>query len=128
MFEVSLDSSWPKDSPSCEAPGFPEPAGPEIRKNRKNVFDKYFLHPKNLVQQKVVWHLIEIGVRSQVSWGLAGQTNEFLNFSIFLAHFLKSLSFELHWERNVSTTIKISIILLLYVIILLLTQHSSVTC
>ena len=51
MFEVSLDSSWPKDSPSCEAPGFPEPAGPEIRKNRKNVFNKYFLHPKKLVQQ-----------------------------------------------------------------------------
>ena len=36
--EVALDSSWPKDLPSCEAPGFPEPAGPEIRKNRKNVF------------------------------------------------------------------------------------------
>ena len=45
MFEVSLDSSWPKDSPSCEAPGFPEPASPEIR---KNVFDKYFLCPKKL--------------------------------------------------------------------------------
>ena len=31
-----------------EAPGFPDPVGPEIR---KNVFNKYFLHPKNLVQQ-----------------------------------------------------------------------------
>ena len=90
MFEVSLDSSWPKDSPSCEAPGFPEPASPEIRKNR---FDKYFLHPKNLVQQKVVWHLIEIGVRSQVSWGLAGQTDKFLNFSIFFGSFFEKLEF-----------------------------------
>ena len=51
MLEVSLGSSWSKDSPRLEAPGFLEPVGPEIRKNRKNVFNKYFLHPKNLVQQ-----------------------------------------------------------------------------
>ena len=49
MIEVALDSSWYKDSPSMEAPGFPEPVGPEIPKNRKNVFDKYFLRPKNIV-------------------------------------------------------------------------------
>ena len=48
MLEVSLVSSWPKDSPRMEASGFPEPVGPEIRKNRKNVFDKYFLCPKKL--------------------------------------------------------------------------------
>ena len=48
MFEVSLDSSWPKDSPSCEAPGFPELADPEIGKNRKNVFHKHFLRSKNI--------------------------------------------------------------------------------
>ena len=47
--EVLLDSSWSMDLPSMEAPGFPGPAGPEIRKNRKNVFDKYFLCPKNIV-------------------------------------------------------------------------------
>ena len=46
MFKVSLDFSWSKDSPSCEAPGFPEPADPEIQKNRKNVFNEYFLRPK----------------------------------------------------------------------------------
>ena len=33
--EVSLDSSWPKDSPRMEASGFPEPVGPEIGKNEK---------------------------------------------------------------------------------------------
>ena len=38
MLDVSLGSSWPKDPPSCEASGFPEPVGPEIPKNRKNVF------------------------------------------------------------------------------------------
>ena len=48
MFEVSLGSSWPKDLPRMEAFGFPEPADPQIRKNRKNVFDKYFLCPKML--------------------------------------------------------------------------------
>jgi len=48
MLEVSLGSSWPKDSPRMEASGFPEPAGPEIRKNQKKVFDKYFLCPKKL--------------------------------------------------------------------------------
>ena len=45
MLEVSLVSSWPKDSPRMEASGFPEPVGPEIR---KNVFNKYFLCPKKL--------------------------------------------------------------------------------
>ena len=49
MFEVSLNSSWPKDSPRMDRSGFPEPAGPEIRKNRKNVFNLYFLHPKKIV-------------------------------------------------------------------------------
>ena len=43
--EVSLCSSWPKDSPRMEASGFPEPVCPEIR---KNVFDKYFLCSKKL--------------------------------------------------------------------------------
>ena len=78
--EVALDSSWYKDSPSMEAPGFPEPAGAEIWKNKKNVFNKYFLHPKNLVQQKVVWHLIEIGVRPQVNWGISWTNRKILEF------------------------------------------------
>ena len=43
--EVSLDSSWPKDSPWMEASGFPEPVGPEIGKKRKNIFDIHFLRP-----------------------------------------------------------------------------------
>ena len=33
MLEVSLGSSWLKDSPRMEAPGFPEPDGAEIWKN-----------------------------------------------------------------------------------------------
>ena len=53
MVEVSLGSSWPKDPPSCEASGFPEPVGPEIPKNRKNVFDKYFLCTRNIVLPKI---------------------------------------------------------------------------
>ena len=48
MVEVSLGSSLPKDPPRCEASGFLEPADQEIRKNRKNVFDEYFLCPKML--------------------------------------------------------------------------------
>ena len=50
--EVSLDSSWSKDLPSTEAPGFPEPAGPEIQKNRKIVLETYCLRPKNIVLWK----------------------------------------------------------------------------
>ena len=60
MFEVSLGSSWPKDPPRCEASGFPEPAGPEIPKNRKNVFDKYFLHPRNIVLSKNLFQICNI--------------------------------------------------------------------
>ena len=52
MLEVSLGSSWPKDSPRMEASGFPEPRGPEIPKNRKNVFNKYFLHSKKITLSK----------------------------------------------------------------------------
>ena len=43
--EVSLGSSWSEDSPRMEAPGFPDTVGPGIR---KNVYDKYFLCPKNI--------------------------------------------------------------------------------
>ena len=53
MLEVSLGSSWPKDSLRMDRSGVPEPAGPEIL---NNFFELYFLHPKNLVQQKVVQH------------------------------------------------------------------------
>ena len=35
MIEMLLKSSWSKDSPSMEAPGIPEPVGPEIRKTEK---------------------------------------------------------------------------------------------
>ena len=57
MLEVSLGSSWPKDPPRYEASGFPEPGGPEISKNWKNLFDKYFLHPKNVVIEKILLKL-----------------------------------------------------------------------
>ena len=54
MFEVALDSSWSKDSAWMEASGFPEPVGPEIeKKNRKNVFNKYFLCPPKIVLQEL---------------------------------------------------------------------------
>ena len=52
MIEVSLGSSWPKDSLRMEALGFPDPVGPEIGKNQKNIFDKYFLRQKNIVLWK----------------------------------------------------------------------------
>ena len=80
MLEVSLDSSCLKDSPRMEAQGFPEPDGAEIQ---KNVFDKYFLRPKNLVQQKVVLHWIEIGVRSLVNWRISWTDRKILSFDIF---------------------------------------------
>ena len=38
IFEVSLNSSWPKDSPRMDRSGFPEPAGLKIRKNQIKVF------------------------------------------------------------------------------------------
>ena len=47
MIEVSLGSSWPKDSLRMEASGFPEPVGPEIQKNGKT-----FLTSTSSIQRK----------------------------------------------------------------------------
>ena len=95
MLKVSLDSSWLKDSARMEAPCFPEPDGAEIRKNRKTVFDTYFLCPNNLVQQKVVLHRMEIGVRSQVNWQISWTDRKLKNTVLTFFEFLKTLSFGL---------------------------------
>ena len=62
MIEVSLGYSWSMDSPRMEASGFPEPVGLEIQKKRKNIFDKYLLHPRKIVLQELSgnqYHIIK---------------------------------------------------------------------
>ena len=49
IIQVSADRSQPQDEHLICTFWVPEPAGPEIRKNRENVFDMYFLHPKKIV-------------------------------------------------------------------------------
>ena len=59
MVEVSAGRSWPKDEHLRCAFWVPGPAGPEIRENRKNVFDRKLLPPSKKVSHVKMFYVIK---------------------------------------------------------------------